>query len=239
MCEGDSMKRDQSLFRPRPVRGFHSEKAIFIPVDSPSGFIGKHLHSFAVRHKSTPFGHLFHIPNANVLYQCVGAPSAVLNLERLIASGAKDILMLGFCGALSSEPGIGDCIIAANTISDEGTSSHYLPGRTEFSPSPGLQHHMESILNSRRIKFHHGTIVSTDAPFRETPAWKEKNRRRGADFVDMEASAVFALAEFHGIHAAALLLVSDKLTGQKHLHGFGSSILSHRIKRCFLPFLTP
>ncbi len=231
------MKRDRSLFRPYPIKGFHSEKAVFIPVDSPSGFIGKHLHSIAVRHKSTPFGHLFHIPNASVLYQCMGAPSAVLNLERLIASGAKDILMLGFCGAFSPEPCIGDCIIAANAVSDEGTSPHYLPGRSAFSPSPKLQRHMESILNSRQIKFHRGSIVSTDAPFRETPAWMEDSRRRGADFVDMEASAVYALAEFHGIHAAALLLVSDRLTDREHFHGFGSLRLSRRIKQCFLPFL--
>jgi len=233
------MKHDPSLFHPQPIKGFHSKNVFFIPVDSASGIIRKHLQSISLRHHTTPFGQLFHIPSGTVLYQCIGAPAAVLNLERLIASGAKDILLLGFCGALSSDANIGDCIVTTNAIADEGTSVHYLPDRDGFSPSSSLQQHTEAYLKSLRIQFRHGVVISTDAPFRETESWLDRSRHRGAGFVDMETSALFALAEFHGIRAAALLIVSDILSSGNHLLGFRSAKLSHQIKRCFLPHLTP
>lgn len=231
------MKHDPPLFRPHPVRGIRSDKVFFIPVDSPSGIISKHLLSLRHQRKDTALGQWFRIPAGAVLFQCIGAPTAVLNLERLIASGARDILLLGFCGALSRKSKIGDCIVATKAFSEEGTSAHYLPNRDAFTPSSSLQQDTETRLGACRITFQSGTLVSTDAPFRETESWLDFNRRRGAEFVDMEASAVFALAEFYGIRAAAVMIVSDVLTSRNHVTGFRSPQLSRQIKRCFLPFL--
>ncbi len=53
----------------------------------------------------------------------------------------------------------------------------------------------------------------------------------------MEASAVFALAEFHNIKAAALMLVSDKLSDDKHKIQMKHSMLLTNIKKYFFPFL--
>jgi hypothetical protein len=53
----------------------------------------------------------------------------------------------------------------------------------------------------------------------------------------METSAVFALAEYYGLQAAALMLVSDIISEDKHKVGFSSPLLHKNIKKYFLPFI--
>jgi len=57
--------------------------------------------------------------------------------------------------------------------------------------------------------------------------------------VDMETSAVFALAEFHAIRAVSLQVVSDELSGGKWKPGYASTQLEDRVKNYFLPILLP
>jgi hypothetical protein len=53
----------------------------------------------------------------------------------------------------------------------------------------------------------------------------------------MEASAVFALGEYHDIQAAALMIVSDELTGEKWKNVFKYPRINTKIKKYFLPFI--
>jgi purine-nucleoside phosphorylase len=82
-----------------------------------------------------------------------------------------------------------------------------------------------------------GAVVSTDAPYRETPSWRDRFVDSGMDGVDMETSAVFALAEFRGLRAASLLIVSDELTDLGHNSGFGHPKLEETMSEYFLPFI--
>jgi purine-nucleoside phosphorylase len=53
----------------------------------------------------------------------------------------------------------------------------------------------------------------------------------------METSAVFSLAEFHGIRAASLQIVTDELSTGKWKPGFSSPQVKDRVKDYFLPLL--
>ena len=55
----------------------------------------------------------------------VGAPYAVMLLENLIAWGARQIIFIGWCGAISDQVNIGDIILPTSIYIDEGTSRHY------------------------------------------------------------------------------------------------------------------
>ena len=55
----------------------------------------------------------------------VGAPYAVMLLENLIAWGARQIIFIGWCGAIADSVKIGDLILPTSGIIDEGTSKHY------------------------------------------------------------------------------------------------------------------
>jgi purine-nucleoside phosphorylase len=158
-------------------------------------------------------------------------------LERLIASGAKEIILLGFCGALDTNTDIGEVVSVTDAISEEGTSRHYFPRKRRFLPSSSLRDRIENNLFERGLSFVNGRVVSTDAPFRETRSWMEHNQGKGVGFVDMETSAVFALADFYGVDTAALHVVSDQLASSSHRVGFRAIKLVQNIQKYFLPFI--
>jgi len=229
--------KEEVLFKPRAIKGFSRRTVLYIPVDSLSGTIKKEISKTAVKKKAWLGADLFLLEDKVIVFGAIGAPAAVISLESLIVSGAENIIILGFCGALNSKLKLLDAVSIKKAFSEEGTSRHYFSGRTEFSPSRVLTGKIEGVLQSKGLSSQNGSIVSTDAPFRETRAWLESNRNRGVDCVDMETSAVFALAEFYGIQAAALLIVSDKLYKSKHITGFLHPGMSRKIKKYVLPFI--
>lgn len=231
------MHESVSIVPPRPFKDFLVDQVIYMPVDLPSGLIKKYLREHAGKEKQTDWGILYRIERTAVLFQAVGAPLAILSLEKLVASGAKEILILGFCGSLNLEYKLASPISIAKAYSNEGTSCHYCPGQKVFHASPGLQKAVEKRLKDRELPFLRGAAVSTDAPYRETPAWIRKMRQRGIDVVDMEASAVFGLASFHKLPAAALMIVSDELFSGCWKNGFPDPNLAKTVQDYFFPFL--
>jgi uridine phosphorylase len=230
-------QKEKGIVEPKPIRGFSKKTVLYIPVDLPFFKIKKILKQRAKKTKETTFGELYGFEDKVVLSRCVGAPLAVLTLERLIISGAQEIVILGFCGALDGNINIGEAVSVIEAASEEGTSRHYSPQKRLFEASSVLKARVEGTLEKHGLPFVNGSVVSTDAPYRETPSWLERNRAKGIGFVDMETSAVFALADFYGIQAAALHLVSDKLTSSSHHVGFNSLRLGKNIKRYFFPFI--
>jgi len=233
------MNRDTSevIFKPRPLSRFKRKRVLYIPLDTPLNSIHTVLKQRSIREKRELFGHLFLLPNTVVLSMCIGAPLAVIGLERCIASGAEEILILGFCGALDARTKIGDAVIITRASSEEGTSQHYYPRKRVFRPSACLTKELELTLERTKLPHVSGATVSTDAPFRETQSWLARNRAKGVRYVDMEASAVFALADFHNIEAAALMLVSDNLSDDTHEVQITHKALLTNIEKYFFPFL--
>jgi len=229
--------RTASLVAPKPVRGVDAEKVFYIPCDIPSGFLASSLKKHARAEKQFEFGLLYEIGESIVFFQALGAPLAALALERLIASGVKEITLLGFCGSLSGRFKIADVASILRAFSEEGTSRHYFSRKRAFSASPALKKSLENALRSSGLDFKTGTIVSTDAPYRETKSWLRRNQNRGAELVDMETSAVFSLAEFHGIKAASLQIVSDELSSGTWKPAFRSPVVEQKVKNYFLPLL--
>jgi purine-nucleoside phosphorylase len=225
-----------SIVRPRPVQNLNTDRVIYFPWDLPSGFIVRSLRERAQSKMSLDFTHLYRFSGHCVVGPALGAPLAVLVLEPLVLGGVKEIVLLGFCGSLSRRFKVGDAVSVSRAVSDEGTSRHYRPRKQTFRPSPRLKNSLESALRARGFDTKTGTIVTTDAPFRETPAWLRKNRKRGAELVDMEVSAVFALAEHYGVRAASVQIVSDELSSGKWKTAFGSDLLKQRARDCLLPF---
>jgi len=229
--------REPPLVKPTPFKGFSKKRIIYIPIDSPLSTIRLSVKKYIEKKKHTPFGKIWLLKDKILLYQCLSSPLAVLSLERLIASGAEEIIVLGFCGSLIPGSRIGDAVSITRAISEEGTSKHYFPRKRSFSPSPSLRKWIEDVLDSKKFAYSKNTLVTTDAPFRETLSWFTEKQHQHIGAVDMETSAVFALAEYYGLQAAALMLVSDILTEDKHKIGFFSPLLFKNIKKYFLPFI--
>ncbi|MFQ6037235.1 MAG: hypothetical protein ACE5LV_01320 [Candidatus Aminicenantales bacterium] len=231
------MSEDISWLKPRPFQGWHPEEAVAIPMDTPSGLIQKSLVRAAEKQETTILGPFFLVGKRAVHLLGMGSPVAVMGLERLIASGAGRVVLLGFCGALKQELSLFDVVCLRRVHSEEGTSRHYLPEKTVFSASPRMMTELLSGLKARGLDVKEAVGVSTDAPFRETQVWVEEKKRQGIAAVDMEASAVLALAEFCGIPAACLMIVSDVFSEEGWTHGFRRPELDARVREVFLPLI--
>lgn len=230
-------KRNDAILKPWSFKGFKRKRVIYFPVDSPSQFLLNTLKRKAIKEtKNMGYGMFFLLKDKVILYQSIGAPAAVLSLEGLIASGAKEIILLGFSGSLNPEFQIGSVVSISKAFSEEGTSRHYFPRKRYFKPSDTLKNVVEKIIYSHSLSFLEGSIVSTDAPFRETKSWLKKNQKKRIGLVDMETSAVFALAEFRGVESAALTIVSDEIWSGKWKKDFSSS-LEEKMAEYFLPFI--
>jgi uridine phosphorylase len=228
---------EESIVRPRAVEGFGRPDLVCVPYDPVPDVLLAYVGKRALRERRLGGSGLFLLPEAAVLYGCLGAPAAVAGLEPLIASGARRILVLSFCGSLRPGIRIGDAVSVSGAAADEGTSRRYLPGRRSFRPSAGFRRKTESRLETLGLPFLTARCVSTDAPYRETPSWHRSMSGKGVGVVDMEVSAVFALAEFRGVEAAALLLVSDELFSGRWKVAAGRAVQGERIRKFFLPFL--
>jgi uridine phosphorylase len=214
ICYLDPMsgqKNNDLIVRPFPIRGFERKLVIYVPFDTPSGIIHNHLKLHSLRKKDTGTGILYLLPEKIVLFGPVGAPAAILILERLIASGAEEIILLGYCGSLNSAIPNRSSISVTAAHSEEGTSRHYFNRKKIFHPSSDTKTRLEACLEGSGFDFVQGILVTTDAPYRETYAWLKEKQAQGIDGVDMETSAVLALAEYHNIKAAAFMIVSDEL----------------------------
>lgn len=153
----------------------------------------------------------------------VGAPYGVMLLESLIARGAKRIIVMGWCGAVSPELVTGDIVIPGRALCDDGTSRNYMVSDTDFPevlPSPGLVSSFRDFLTRKNQPFRTGTVWSTDAIYRETAAKIDHFRGLGADVVEMECSALFAVAAFRKVDIASVLVVSDEVSSVKWKPGF-------------------
>jgi uridine phosphorylase len=165
----------------------------------------------------------------------LGAPQAVLILEKMIALGVRKFIAAGWCGSLRKQVQIGDIVLPADAISEEGTSSHY-PGAA-CAPSGALIESLRFSLTSSDLKIHEGTVWTTDAPFRETHAKLKAFQSQGVLCVDMETSALFTVSRFRGTDFAAVLVVSDDLSGTKWVHGFRDPVFHESRKKVIKPTL--
>ncbi len=133
----------------------------------------------------------------------IGAPRATLSMEMLIAWGVQDFISIGTAGAISPSLNIGDLVGCNRAIRDEGTSHHYLPiGRYSY-PTDG---------NAFANKFSTvGTTWTLDAFFRHTKEEIAAHQKEGTLTVEMEASALFAVAEMRKVKIGAAFVISDLL----------------------------
>jgi purine-nucleoside phosphorylase len=158
----------------------------------------------------------------------VGAPYAVMLLETLIAGGARRIIFLGWCGAVSDRVKIGDIILPTSVVIDEGTSKHYgADDSGHLSASFPLVSSISRTLKKNDIDFHPGAVWSTDAVFRETRQRVATYQQSGILAVDMETSALCSVAKFRGVDLGVILVVSDELSSLTWRPGFKHEQFMH------------
>ncbi len=157
-----------------------------------------------------------------VLRATIGAPSTATTLEEGVALGVREILAFGACGSLVRDLPIGSVVVPIRAYSDEGTSRHYGSGRWS-RPDGAMVEAVRAACRRCGLSYREGGVWTTDAPYRESRAKARSLSRLGVVAVDMEASAIYAVASALGIRAASLFVVSDELGGDSWSAGFRHS----------------
>jgi uridine phosphorylase len=141
----------------------------------------------------------------------IGAPAAVTVLEELIALGVKKFISIGSAGTLQRDIGIGDLVICDKALRDEGTSHHYLKPAKYAHASAAITARIICALDASGREYHIGTSWTIDAPYRETVAEVRQYQKQGVATVEMEAAALFAVAQYRKVEMGAMFSVSDSL----------------------------
>ena len=222
---------DEGLIRPtkRKADPGVGPDAIMAMIPSGLDFLVKTSHAKKVPLFDMNFYHLYQYRAKlgtkvllTLLGPFLGAPQAVMAMEKMIALGAKRVWVIGWCGSLQKNLRIGDLLIPTDALSEEGTSQHYPIGEKISSTDEKLNQILEEALQKRAQNFRRGTVWTTDALYRETPAKIKEYQAKGVMAVEMEMSALMTLAIYRKVKLGALLVVSDELFELKWHTGFSS-----------------
>ena len=109
---------------------------------------------------------------------------------------------------------MGHAVVVDSAVRDEGTSFHYIPPSRVIDADPDLVASIETTLADAGVPFVTGRTWTTDAPYREARTRVTRRvERDGCITVEMEASALLAVAKYRGVRLVSLLYAGDSLAG--------------------------
>lgn len=138
-----------------------------------------------------------------------GSSMAACMAERLRVYGAKVIVRIGTCGALSPQVKLWTPIITTACVSDEGTSPHYLPQGFPIISDTNLNNCIANWFNKVSMDYQMGVGITTDGRWRENPEWLKTMSQYGAMSIEMETSAILAVGICRHIPIAAINIPAD------------------------------
>jgi len=136
----------------------------------------------------------------------MGGPSAAIVVEELADLGARTMIRIGTCGALSSGSDLGELVVAREVLAADGTSTA-LGAQERVAADQGLTDALAGA-GAREV-----VAVSTDVFYDRREGVQEEWMQMGAEVVEMEAAALLAVAHRRGVAAGVLLAVTDLLEG--------------------------
>jgi uridine phosphorylase len=141
----------------------------------------------------------------------IGAPAAAAALEELAAAGTPAFVSVGTAGSLQQDLTVGDLVLCRAAIRDEGVSHHYLPPAKLATAPAAMSAALAAAIGEGGARFRTGTSWTIDTPYRETVAEARRYQGEGVLCVEMEAAALFAVAQVRGLQVASAFVISDSL----------------------------
>lgn len=139
----------------------------------------------------------------------MGGPSAAIVVTELIDLGARRLIRIGTCGALSGDLALGDLLAVSEALAADGTSRALGAGE-RVRPDTGLARSLTAAAGGRS-----GVVASTDLFYDGRPGVTDAWVAAGAVAVEMEAATVLRAAEMRGVAAACVLGVTDLLEPER------------------------
>jgi uridine phosphorylase len=202
--EAPSAFTPENLLREaRRQKGLPAGSVPAICVFDPDGDLVDSLHATGCTHRHPTWACYHTILDTfmhdeieyGIIGRVVGAPFAVLVAEELFASGCQLLISITSAGQILSMGRPPYVVLIEHALRDEGTSYHYLPPAPYSHLAPALREMLCIAWDHTRVPLAIGSSWTTDAPFRETEAMIAMCRKEGILAVEMEAAALYALAQ--------------------------------------------
>jgi uridine phosphorylase len=155
----------------------------------------------------------------------IGGPATAIAVEELIRLGVRTFARVGTCGSLQPAVRPGHVVVSSGSVRDEGTSHQYLPASYPAVPTVRVLGRIIAEVERAGLRHHVGITHCKDAYYAEKPAdfphsteWEVRwatLRATGVLATEMEAAALFTVAQVRGVEAAALFVpVDDTVTAE-------------------------
>ncbi len=136
----------------------------------------------------------------------IGGCSAGIAIEELARIGVKAMIRIGSCGAMQSNIRLGDLILAAGAVRDDGASQAYVDLRYPAVADTELLNACLKSVKQNNIPHHIGIIHSHESFYiDDNEDQKRFWAKKGVLCADMETAALFTIGRLRGIKTASIL----------------------------------
>ena len=144
----------------------------------------------------------------------MGCPSAAIVFEELIQLGAKRLIRVGTCGGLAPGLGMGDLIVGVSAVPVDRTAMTYVGGEPH-APTADFELVHAAVHEARHsgLPVRVGPLATSDTFYDPDVDRAKRWASRGVLGVEMEAAVLYTIAALRGVQAAALVVVSDVISG--------------------------
>lgn len=138
----------------------------------------------------------------------IGSAGAAICFEELIKLGAKVIIRVGTCGALTDKLKQGDQIIASAAVREDGASQLLVPLGFPAVSDATVCDAIENAAKEIGAPYNRGIMLTSDCFYPGVlQSSLELYSRAGVSGVEMEVSTLFVVASLRGIKAGAVATV--------------------------------
>jgi len=147
----------------------------------------------------------------------MGIPSASIYITELIRFyGAKRLIRVGSCGALTTDVAMRDVILAIGACTDSNVNRARYGGWDYAATADyGLLAAAAGVAAGGDRGVHVGNVHSSDSFYNPTENALDIWQSMNVLAVEMEAAALYAIAAAEGVRALAILTVSDHIVTQE------------------------
>ena len=140
----------------------------------------------------------------------VGSAPAAQFMDWLIGYGVEKIISTGTCGVLTDIEE-NAFLVPFRALRDEGASYHYAAPSRYMDVQIEAVSAIEQVLEQLDIPYEEVMTWSTDGFYRETAEKVAYRKEEGCAVVEMECSALAAVAQLRGVLWGELLFTADSL----------------------------
>jgi uridine phosphorylase len=143
----------------------------------------------------------------------------VTQMQNLAHLGTRRFAIVGTAGAITTSLAAGDTVLVEKALRDDGVSQHFLAPAPYVCSTGPLTNELAGVLPYAL----RGSSWTVAVPFRMTAVELDTYAADGVVAVEMEAAALFAVAEYLGVDSAVVVVITTVTTTEGNTEDWPAS----------------